>query len=213
MSTLHIGRQLLACLSLGVAASAAPAAVIGSVYGTGVDDTGTLLAAGAVDSHYTVSPGAGPFTIGNGGLAGGWVANTATSQWISAAADTLAGGGPFSYAINFNLVGLDPGSAQILLDVAADNQATLLLNGVQVGAVGFPGWSAFTSLAINSGFQAGFNTLVFSIPNNDTSADDGPTGLQVRVLSATANAIPEPTSAALAALGLLLLGTSRRRGR
>jgi hypothetical protein len=213
MNPSHFTRTLAASLLMVAAAATAQAAVIGSVYSTGVDDAGNLLAPGAVDSHYFVSTGAGPFTIGSGGLAASWAPNTAASQWISAAANILAGGGPFFYAINFNLVGLDPGSAQIVLDVSADNQSAVLLNGNAVGTVAFPGWTAFTPLTISTGFQAGLNTLVFSIPNNDTSPDDGPTGLQVRVISATAYAIPEPASAALAGLGLLLAGVSRQRMR
>ncbi len=206
------GRFIAALAVLAVGAGLSHAATISTFHGTGVDGSGNLLAAGAVDSHYSVSPGGASFVIGGAGLASSWVGNTASSQWISAAADTLAGGGPFTYTTNFLLSGLDPATAQLSLDVAADNQATtVLLNGNAVGTVGFPGWTAFTPLTITSGFLAGLNTLVFAIPNNDTSVNDGPTGLQVRVLSATANAIPEPTSWALAGVGLLLVAAGRRR--
>ena len=192
-------------------AGVAQAAAINTFFGTGVDAGGNLLAAGAVDSHYSVAPGTGPLAIGPGGLASSWVGNTATSQWVSAAADTLAGGGPFVYATSFSLTGFDFTTAVLNLDVAADNQATVLLNGGLVGTVVFPGWTAFSSLSIGAGFVAGVNTLSFLIPNNDVSANDGPTGLQVRVLSATANAIPEPAPWALCGVALLLARVARRR--
>ena len=203
--------QLAAGVLVLTAAASAHAAVITTFYGTGVDGAGALLAAGAVDTHYSVAPGSGPFAIGAGGLAASWVANTASSQWISASADTLAGGGPFVYSISFSLAGLEAASAVLNLDVAADNQVAVLLNGNAAGMVSFPGWTAFTALSISSGFVAGNNTLSFVIPNNDVTADDGPTGLQVRVVSATANAIPEPSSWALAGLGLVLAGAARRK--
>ncbi len=199
-----------AALVISVAAAgAAHAAPITTFYGTGVDAAGNLLAAGAVDSHYSVAPGGSTFAIGPAGLAGSWVGNSATSQWISATANTLAGGGPFVYSTTFSLAGLDASSALLSLDVAADNRAAVQLNGNPVGVVIFPGWTAYTALSINSGFVAGLNTLSFAVPNNDTSANDGPTGLQVLVRSATANAIPEPAGWALVGLALLLLRSAR----
>lgn len=193
----------------------AQAAAITTLYSTGVDSTGALLAAGATDSHYSVTPGGGPFAIGSAGLAGSWVPNTASSQWISAAANTAAGGGPFTYSTTFDLAGFDASTAVIQFDIAADNMATIFLDGVQVATHAFPGWTNISTITLTSGFNAGLNTLSFVIPNNQVSANDGPTGLQVRIVTATADAlaVPEPASAALVALALAggVLTARRRR--
>lgn len=205
------GAALLAALGTG-----AQAAAITTLFSTGVDNAGALLAAGATDTHYSVTPGSGPFAIGPLGLAGSWVSNTATSQWISAATDTLAGGGPFTYSTTFDLTGFDISTAVIQFDIAADNSAIIFLDGVQVATHAFPGWTNISTITLSSGFSAGANTLSFVIPNNTVGTNDGPTGLQVRIVSATANAlnVPEPGSAALVALALAggLLAARRRVG-
>lgn len=205
------GVALLATVGAG-----AQAAAITTLFSTGVDGSGALLAAGATDAHYTVTPGTGPLAIGPAGLAGSWVPNTASSQWISAAANTLAGGGPFTYSTSFDLSGFDIGTAVIQFEIAADNQATIFLDGVAVASHAFPGWTNISTITLSSGFNAGVNTLSFLIPNNQVSADDGPTGLQVRIVSATADAlsVPEPDSLALLAVALsgsLLMARRRVR--
>lgn len=206
-----LSRSLAVLGLVAINLSVAQAAPITSLFGTGLDATGALLAAGAVDPHYSVTPGAGPFVVGNPtGL--GWIANTSTSQWISAAADSRAGGGPFVYSTIFDLTGLDPSTALIDAEISSDNMATIRLNGSVVGTQPFGGWTNRFALTIGSGFLAGLNTLSFEIPNNQVSANDGPTGLQVRVLSATAAAsspVPEPSTLALT--GLVLALALRRR--
>ena len=85
------GVSLVAVLGIVVLGSAGRASAdpISTLYGTGLNTSGGFLANGAVDPHYTVSPGGGPFTIGNpAGV--GWVGNTSGSQWISPAANTIA---------------------------------------------------------------------------------------------------------------------------
>ena len=204
-------RSILVGSALVGAVASAQAAAITTLYSTGVDNAGNLLANAAVDGHYAVSPGGGPFVIGNpGGI--GWIGNTAGSQWISAAADTLAGGGPFTYTTTFDLTGYDYTTALVSGDLASDNQATIYLNGNNVGSGPFGNWTFFSAFSITSGFQAGINTLTFVVPNfTSPGGNDGPTGVQVHIRSATAD-LPEPGSLALGSLALILaVAASRRR--
>ena len=188
-------------------ATALQAAPITTLYSTGVNNAGALLANGAVDSHYSVTPGSGPFVIGNPGSVG-WIGNTAGSQWISSAANTLGGPGPFTYTTSFDLTGLDYTTAIIDAEISSDNMATVRLNGNVVGTQPFGGWTNMYALTISSGFLAGINTLTFQVPNNQTTSNDGPTGLQVHIISAT---VPEPSSLALAGLALMVAWRAARR--
>jgi hypothetical protein len=189
------------------AASQAPAGSITTLFSTGVDAGGALLPDGAVDPHYTVTGGGhGPdtFVIGNPALIP-WVGNTAGSQWITPVPDTRAGAGPFTYTTTFDLTGFNPATASISGEWSSDNQATMSLNGTLVAVDAFPGWTTIVPFSISSGFIAGVNTLTFDVPNG-SGAGDGPTGLQVHIIGATANAVPEPSSIALAGCGLLMAG-------
>src|SRR5207253_1804367 len=125
------------------------------------------------DPHYTVTPGSGPFVIGNP-AAVPWVGNTATSQWITPARDTRAGPGPFTYTTTFDLAGFDPATAQITGLWSSDNEGTMFLNGNLVAVDPFPGWTSLVPFSITSGFQPGINTLTFAVPNG-SGAGDGPT--------------------------------------
>jgi hypothetical protein len=206
IKTMILGLTALV-LTLG-AASSARADTITTLFSTGVDGSRNLLADGAIDSHYTVSPGSGPYVIGNPASIP-WVGNTATSQWITPATDTRAGPGPFTYTTTFDLTGLDPTTAQISGMWSSDNEGTMFLNGVQVATDSFPGWTSLVGFSITSNFQNGINTLTFVVPNGNPPGD-GPTGLQVDIESATANPVPEPTAFALLALGGVSLAGWRR---
>jgi hypothetical protein len=203
-------RTILACVVAVATTAAATAAPITTLYNTGVNGSGGLLADGAVDSHYSiVGWGGQAFAIGNAGSF--WAAgNTATAQWISPTRDTFGGTGPFTYTTTFDLTGFDPASASVTGRWAADNEAQMFLNGVLVNATPgfqFAPWQYFTPFAINSGFIPGVNTLTFVVPNSRNGEDaDGRTGLIVE-MSGTADVAqitPEPVS--LVVFGGLVLG-------
>jgi len=209
--------SLFACLFLsGVISSSAWAVPISGLFNTGVDASGNALAGGngVTDPHYLVfSSTIGGVTTGVNAVTyfnSAYIANSATSRWISHSADGSPGNGTTTFRTTFDLTGLDPNSAEITGFNAADNGGSILLNGVNVGSLN----GAFNTLAaftISSGFIAGVNTLDFSV------VDGGPPlALRIDGISGTADlagpaAAPEPISAALLGLGLLGIAAVRRK--
>ncbi len=183
-----------------------------AVFATGVDNTGHVLAGGAVDPHYALvsSPaGAGSAFVVNPGIpispAGPWVADNSTSQWIGPAANqanysTL---GPFDYQTKFDLTGLDPATAALKGLWSSDNQAVIKLNGVTTGiTTGSQAFGALSNFSITSGFIAGSNTLDFIVtnipiiggPNNPTGLDVAITGTASLLYNQTYILQPLPTT-------------------
>ena len=191
------------------------AVTITSLFNTGVNTGGTTLSDNSVDPHYTVDgfltgPHAFATTSAQGYPVGPWIGDNSLSTWLSPTVS--ASGMPwavYTYTTTFNLTGLDPLSAFISGQWAADDGGGLsdiFLNGVSTGfsSGGFASWTAFS---LSSGFQPGVNTLSFRVQNTG----GGPTGVRVE-MAGTANAVPDggPT-VGLLGLGLVGVETLRRR--
>jgi hypothetical protein len=219
------------CCLWAVQAEAAP---IPGLYDTGVDDSNALLSAGAIDLHYTLTQSAdtrfpGPDAIVVGPATGDpnigypfapngpWIDNTPNSQWIAPqeyvftgfSTGTQMSAGDYTYTTTFNLAGLNPATAVITGEWAADDAgAAILINGNPTG-VTYPAeaYGAFQSFTISSGFVPGVNTLAFEVLNDE----DGPTGLQVDDLSGTASPVPEPVSLLFLGAGLVGMAVIKRK--
>ena len=185
-----------------------------TIYGTGMGPGGAL-ADGAVDTHYTLSspdpdfPGPAAFVTNQNALAAGWIADSATSKWISPSAFGTDGHASveYDYTTTFELTGLDASTAILQGMISADDGSAIFLNRDPV----FPLFGTYTSntpFQINSGFVSGLNTLTFAVQNYG----GGPTGLNVAI-SGTAAPTPEPSSAALLGAGLAFAFTLFRRRR
>lgn len=117
-----------------------------------------------------------------------------------------------AYDISFNLAGLNPATAVIAGQFAADNNAVIYLNGASTGITSPTlGFSSFTPFTVSSGFLPGLNTLEFQVTNfADVAPFGGPTGLQVNFTRKTADPVPEPASLLLFGFGLVGLAGVRR---
>jgi hypothetical protein len=175
-----------------------------TLFNTGVDDTRTALPDNTVDSHYRiiVNPdSAFPDAIVHDStvfpiVTGPWVANTASSKWISPRFDTsgAAGGagdaGNYTYRHSFSLDSFDPGSVIITGNWATDNEGLdILINGVSTGQRNTVQFVGYTPFVITNGFVAGINTLDFRLNN----AAVGYTGLRIDSIRALGTAIPPGT--------------------
>jgi hypothetical protein len=189
---------------------------IPGLFNTGVDDSGALLAGGAVDPHYSLMGGTAFVADPNGEPF--WVANSLTSQWIAPSADQdpFTGdsfpAGTYTYRLTFDLGGFDPESALITGSWAADNSGSILLNGAATGNLS-GGFAALVPFTISDGFVAGTNTLDFAVLNDATppgSPNPNLTGLRVEGITGVAM-IPEPETYALLLAGIGLLGFAAGR--
>jgi hypothetical protein len=183
------------------------------VFDTGVDDQGTVLEDGGVDTHYrlTVNPDDAAVTapIVHDStvfpiVGGTWVFNTDQSKWIGPRFDTVAAAaGDYTYELTFDLTGYNPASAVLLGNWATDNLGQdLKLNGSSTGLQNSAQFGSLTAFTLTSGFQAGVNTLEFLINN----ASEGYTGLRIENLRVGAL----PGGAAPPALTIERLGQNLR---
>lgn len=211
----------LALVALGL--STANGAVITTLYNTGVDNSGNVLANNVPDGHYqvTASP-LGAFiprtatAAGEGFPIPPWLGDSTVSRWIGPnTTDLVAGDGLFTYRTTFDLTGFIPGTASISGRWSTDDPGVnIFINGVATGqtSIDFTQWSAFT---ITSGFVNGINTIDFVVnnQNNPAVSDTGPTGLRVEMTGTGNLLVPEPASMSIwaAGMGLVVGGGALRR--
>ena len=206
-------RIFLATTAL-IASTATPAnaAVITSLFNTGVDAAGVVTTGNSADLHWTLVGGTA-FTGGvNGSFPiGPWVNDSATARWITPsgnAGDSFVNGN-YTFETTFTLGAFS--SAAFSGRFAADDSITgVRLNGVALPISGgnYTFYTAFSYGGV--GFQTGLNTLSFDVLNSG----GGPVGLQVDIAGTyegVGAAVPEPATWGLMVVGFGLIGAASRR--
>ena len=188
-------------LALALVAGAHAAAI--PLFNTGVNASHVALPGGSADPHYDVlSTGLDAVVVTN--LAGSWLPNTATSQWIWQNATALPAG-TFTFRTTFDMTGLDLLSAIISGRWSTDNIGTnILINGAPTGQTssGFTAWTNFSIL--NTSLVAGINTLDFVVTDQGS-----PGAFRAEFLTATANPVStQPPGVPDSGSTLVLLGAS-----
>jgi len=221
-------------LLLGASAFADP---ISGLYNTGVDDSGTPLADGSLDSHYTITsapysdyyglPVAAAYNSSNSYPIPPWLGDDSVSSWIAPVGllqdygygSTYDFAGNYDYQTTFEVTGSDLSDLSISGQYAADDGLVgILLNGnsISVSNPGsFSSWTSFTLDQTDAAgdFVTGVNTLDF-IVNNQYSTEINPTGLRVEFTPAVPDSDLGMATPALA-FGLLIVGSAllNRRNR
>ena len=202
------GGVILISLAVG---STAQAASIPGLFTTGVDNFGIALGDGASDPHYSIVSPSGPgIVVSQSNIPGDWLSNSSSSRWIWQQFDGQPTNVTRTFRTTFDLTGLNPSTASIAGTWAADNFLDqILINGVSIGTIpNNPAGSNFISFSpfnINSGFQAGINTLDFVVRDAGFIS-----GFRVGEISGTAQpispspSVPEPST--ILGLGVLGLG-------
>lgn len=213
---------LLAAAAIITTATASQAVPIGSLFNTGVNSSGLVLANFESETHYTLTsaPSGSPTSLrvateANGFPIPPWVGDNSVSAWVgpSDSADLSGPVGLYTYHTTFDLTGLLASTASISGQWSVDNQGfDILLNGVSNGSTATD-FSSFYAFSLLSGFVDGVNTLDFIVNNQG-----GPTGLRAEATGSADRAalldevpVPEPVSLAILGSGLLAAGLLRRK--
>ncbi len=208
-------RLLSICLSLLVSFVAAQAAIVTTVFSTGLRTNGAVVneKGGFIknDPHWEVATASNPswtnaYLISRDGMPVNWLSNTPVSQWIGSHWSMIGftNTGEFHYRTRFDLSGYNVSTVALHLAVASDDRVTAVLLNDQITGVTFTnGTSSWDLRDLTTGFLNGTNTLELVVTNAagasglncQLSATDTPATLQITsgetncVVSWTTNAL------------------------
>lgn len=196
--------------------SSSQASVLFTTYNTGVDDSGSKLSLGAIDTHWSIVSGPGVTVPENAFVLTeqhplGSYTTAPDALWISRSANGSANTGlPLTYQMTFDLTLFDPSTATLSGIWGVDDYGSILLNGITPEGIGVfdlvgtndQHFNASHAFTITGGFVAGINTLQVQV------VDTGfPSGLSVSSLVGLADIaiVPTPSPDRLIIVGVVML--------
>jgi hypothetical protein len=196
-----------ALATVSMAASAHGATITG-LWNTGVDALGNPLADGSLETHYLLNGAPSPFVYTHPA----YIVEP-DAKFIAANANGGYTTNPNTFSLTFSLAGLNASTAQLSGFFAADNFASIFLNGHLLAqdnqATDPANFQSLTAFSSGSGnFVAGLNTL--SLVVTDTGP---PSAGLIRGLTGSADllrGVPEPAAWTLMLVGFGALGAALR---
>ena len=178
-------------------------AAIATLYSSGIGTNGDALPPGNKDPHYVLTASAystpPPPPIAATVMANhsAWAANDTASRWIGVISNGFGNvpAGLYRFRTTFDLAGFDSTTAQISLQVGADNYLTnVVLNGA-LRNIAYSNFDALSSpFVLSNGFLSGSNTLDFITLNGGSGAN--PAGFRVRAAGTAMKWAPTNTALA-----------------
>ena len=181
-----------------------------TVFGTGVDASGNVMAGGSTDPHYFFSDlNIQAVVYSSTSMWPLWLPDDAGSAWVGFkdSGDTSPYG-THDIITTFDLTGYDPTSATLSGSWVGDQYGTLFLNGNAIQSVPNENWNYLdghepTPFFITSGFSAGQNILDFQVTFPDNF--DGLRVLPMTLTATPTQGVPDASST-LMLLGCALAG-------
>jgi hypothetical protein len=213
-------RSLSFVCAMGVGLCIVPCAAVAQMiaipglFKTGSNGAGGIIADGAADLNYKIVSSTNPNYNGSpwgtavnaSAIPGDWVPNITSARWISDnATAATATGSVVTFRLTLDLTEFRPETASLTGEGAADDIASVLLNGTPIGTL--PGFGQLATFSASSGFVRGINTLDFVV--RDTAANVA--GLLVSDIRGTAF-FPTPGAASVIAAAGIVAAGRRRRG-
>lgn len=169
--------------------------LLGSTLFGGTATSVTDLYTTGINGAWLMSNNASAYIIKNNVVSrNSWMANSATSKWISYTPSTVLPTSIYAYALSFNINGFGGSGSMITNYVAitltwtSDDTSSLYLNGSRLG-ITQSGWTTTKTVTFNSttsNLKIGSNLLVVEVNNSG----GGPTGLMVTGISASISPTP-----------------------
>lgn len=192
---------------------------------TGFDASGNLITTDlGCDAHWVQTAGPPPACPGSAAQVdmpgdtdfpapGAWVANNASSEWITSNASTVHNGAPLpTYELTFFLT--DTAGASLSGSWTIDDAGTISLNGNSIGSLPVGNWTSLHSVSTSSGFLVGANTLSIRMTFSDNLTEgvrfQGSVNGTGASFTPAGPTVPEPASGMLLLAGAAAIFGYRR---
>jgi hypothetical protein len=192
-----------------------------TVYNTGVNPSGNVLAGGSTDPNWVLSGASGSTVVlappATPNFGSSWFPDGTVgfpgSSWIGATATNPTPSTPYTFTETFSLTGLNPATATISGVWGISDTGTLSINGQVIDTQSNTVLGGVIFTVPDADLLSGSNTIAITMTSDDGSDD----GVRLLFNSATAaqlaGAVPEPSTWTMLILGFAGIGFMAYRRR